>query len=654
MKSHLQNNAQKASLLRLLLALCCNALLLVVCYFICRIAFYLENYSYFGALPVSEAIDILRGGLRFDLSAIAYSNALYLLLLFFPLHGKEARWWPMFLRILFVSVNTICLSANLADAVYFPFIKRRATASIFTEFQNDDLTNIIGIEFVNHWYLTLLALILAVALWFLYRTPKLIVKPRWKYYLIQVIGLLLSALLLIGGMRGGFDPELRPLHNGHAREYVITPTHAVLVTNTPFSIFRTSSKKGYPEVHYFEESQLEQIYTPIHELSYANDTIQHHKDNVVIIVLESFSTAYSKHLNPYAEEGYTPFLDSLMREGLTYDLSLSNGISSIDAQASVFASIPMLIESFMSSRATMNDLDGIGNYLKPLGYTTAFFHGADNGSLSIDGFVKACGMDAYYGRREFNNDAEWDHHWGIWDEPFMQFMAQTLSHTPEPFCAGLFTVTSHHPFQIPPQYRDTFPEGNLPIYKAIRYTDHSLRHFFETAKQQSWYPHTLFVLTGDHINMQPYAELSNDLGAFMVPVFFYHPTDTTWRGHRAGIIQQTDILPTVLHHVGYQGTYFSFGNDLLNDAEEHMGALSYIHDQYQFVQDHYLLQFDGEKTTAFYDFRIDPLLQNNQVVSPSYVQPREEMETKLKAAIQQYMSRMNANRICIRQSQQSQ
>lgn len=634
------------------MSLVSNMLLVIACYTICRIAFFLENRLFFAGLSVSESLDILRGGLRFDLSALAYSNALYLVLLFFPLHVKEQRWWTLLLRILFVVINTLCLAANLADAVYYPFIKRRSTASVFTEFQNDNLTSIIGMELVNHWYLTLLALCFGFTLWFLYRTPNLKVKPRWKYYLTQVMGLLVSVTLAVGAMRGGFDPELRPLHDGQAREYVNTPTHAVLVANTPFSVFRTLSKKGYPEVHYFEESQLEQIYTPIHELSYAND-ILHHKDNVVIIILESFATAYSKHLNPYAEEGYTPFLDSLMREGLTYDLSLSNGISSIDAQASVLASIPMFIESFMSSRATMNNLDGIGNYLKPMGYTTAFFHGADNGSLSIDGFVKACGMDAYYGRNEFNDDSEWDHHWGIWDEPFMQFFANTLSQTPEPFCAGLFTVTSHHPFQIPPQYRDTFPEGKLPILKAIRYTDHSLRRFFETAKQQPWYAHTLFVLTGDHINMQPYAELTNDLGAFMVPVFFYHPTDSTWRGHREGIIQQTDILPTILHHVGYKGTYFSFGNDLLNDAEEHIGALSYIHGQYQYIQDHYLLQFDGNTSTALYDFRLDPLLQNNQVAAPSYEALRQQMETKLKAAIQQYMFRMNTNRISIKPLQKN-
>ena len=199
-------------------ALGCNLLLLIAAYMLCRLAFVLENHTLFHGIGAAEAWGIIRGGLRFDLSAIAYSNALYVLLLFFPLHIKERRDWQTFLHILFVAVNTICLASNLADAVYYPFIKRRTTASVFTEFQNDNLTNIIGLELANHWYLTLLGVLLAVALWLLYRTPSPSTAPRWKYYLTQVIGLLCSAPLLIVGIRGGVDPELRPLHNGNARE----------------------------------------------------------------------------------------------------------------------------------------------------------------------------------------------------------------------------------------------------------------------------------------------------------------------------------------------------------------------------------------------------------------------------------------------------
>ena len=528
-------------------------------------------------------------------------------------------------------------------------MKRRTTASVFTEFSGDDLTSIIGIELVNHWYFTLTGVLLLLLLWWAYRSPAISVKKRGRYYLSSTFAFLLGCVAVFFGTRGSLNLELRPIHNGIAKEFVCHPANASLVLNTPFSVLRTLGKKAYPNIHYFEESELETIFTPERFMAAPQ---KEHPDNVIILILESFSSEYSKRLTPErTDEGYMPFLDSLMNEGLTFDLSLANGLKSIDAQASTFASIPMMIEPFMSSQATMNHVDGIGNYLKGMGYETAFFHGADNGSLSIDGFVKSCGFDRYYGRNEYGNDADWDHHWGIWDEPFLLYFNQELSKLHEPFCASLFTLTSHHPFRIPEAYRNTFPEGSLPIHKCIRYTDHALRRFFEEAQQQAWYPHTLFVITGDHTNAQNLPVSMNDLGCFKVPVFFFHPTDSTWRGHQEGIIQQIDIMPTILHHVGYQGPYFAFGNDLLDQQTTRKGSIAYIHDLYQLTDNGWLLQFDGEQSTALYHYTQDAMLQTNLVADSHEQEQREKMERLIKAFVQQYAQRMNHNQLTVLSSQ---
>ena len=625
-----------------------NLLLLLVGYGLCRLAFWAENRQLF-QLDGSEVWGVVRGGFVFDLAAISYTNALYLMMVVLPLHWKETRKWQQAAKVVFVVVNWLALIANLADAVYFPFVKRRTTASVFTEFANDNLTDIFGIELVNHWYLTVAAVALLAALWWGYRTPRISTVPRSRYYTKTSAMLILAGVAVFFGIRGSFDLELRPIHNGIAKEFVKQPANAALVVNTPFSITRTIGKKSYPDLRYFEEAELERIFTPEREMSVARkDT----PDNIVILVLESFGSEYSKFLTPERpDEGFMPFLDSLMAEGLTYDLSLANGLKSIDAQVSTFASIPMMIEPFMSSQATMNRVEGMGNYLQTLGYETAYFHGADNGSLSIDGFVKSCGMEKYYGRTEYNNDDDWDHHWGIWDEPFLQFFGRQLGEMHEPFCAGVFTLTSHHPFRIPEAYCDTFPEGPLPIHRTIRYTDHSLRRFFEYARTQPWYPHTLFAITGDHTHVQNLPLSMNDLGMFKVPVFFYHPTDSTWRGHRPGIIQQIDLMPTILHHVGYQGRYFAFGNDLLDEQAPRLGSIAYIHDLYQLTEPDWLLQFDGERSTALYHYALDPYFQANLVTDENARPRREQMERTAKAFIQQYMTRMNQNRLTVLDNQ---
>ena len=65
---------------------------------------------------------------------------------------------------------------------------------------------------------------------------------------------------------------------------------------------------------------------------------------------------------------------------------------------------------------------------------------------------------------------------------------------------------------------------------------------------------------------------------------------------------------------------------------------------YQFVKGEYLLQFDGTRTTGFYRFKSDRLLQVNLVNRSRRWQP---MERELKAIIQQYMQRMNNDNLTI-------
>ena len=129
-----------------------NLLLLLVGYALCRLAFWAENRQFF-QLDLGEVWGIVRGGFVFDMAAIAYTNALYLVMVLLPLHWKETRKWQLATKVVFVAVNWVALVANLADAVYFPFVKRRTTSSVFTEFANDNLADIFGIELVNHWLL---------------------------------------------------------------------------------------------------------------------------------------------------------------------------------------------------------------------------------------------------------------------------------------------------------------------------------------------------------------------------------------------------------------------------------------------------------------------------------------------------------------------
>lgn len=182
------------------------------------------------------------------------------------------------------------------------------------------------------------------------------------------------------------------------------------------------------------------------------------------------------------------------------------------------------------------------------------------------------------------------------------------------------------------------------MHKCIRYADHALRRFFESASREPWFDNTLFVITADHTNQSCLPQYQSDLGLFSVPIIFYAPGDSTLRGLRSDIIaQQTDIMPTVLGYLGYDRPYVAFGCDLLATPPAETWAVSY-NGLYQYVKGDYMVQFDGDRLHAVYRFKEDPLLKNN-LLNVAPVDTIAGIEKELKAVIQQYMQRMNGNRL---------
>ena len=629
-----------------LLAVLWNLLLVYLVYQIARLEYYVENRDY-----LSYTWDIFQGGLLFDTSAILYTNALYVVMMLFPLHWKENKIYHKVCQWLFVVVNSITFAINLADSVYFRYTMRRTTTTVFEEFSNEgNLGSIIGTEFFNHWYLVLLFALVVFLLWRCYVEPSINSHSLkwWRYDVACLLSLLLFAPFCVAGMRGGFTTAVRPITISNANQYASRPVDAALALNTPFALIRSIGKNVFVVPHYFsDEKALASMYTPIHT---PNDSAAVVKKNVVVLIVESFGREYIGALNKDLEggkyKGYTPYVDALIGKSTTFQYSFCNGRKSIDGMPSVLSSIPMFVEPFILTPSSMNDYTGLAGILGQEGYETAFFHGAQNGSMGFQAFAQKTGFKHYFGRTEYEaakGTDDFDGTWAIWDEPFLQYYAEEMGKMKQPFMTAVFTASSHHPFVIPEQYKQQFPEGKLEIQKCIRYTDMAIGKFFETASKQPWFENTIFVLTSDHTNMSDHDYYQTDLGGFCSPIIIYEPS------HPEGqvidkIAQHIDILPTVLGMLGYQKPYFGFGIDLLNTPSEDTWAVNYLSGIYQYVRNGYVLQFDGQKTKGIYSLS-DSLMQQNLIHQPSVVSHQSQMERELKAIIQQYMERMTQNRL---------
>ena len=647
-------NIRRIPLLAPLAATLCNLLMVYVVYFLARVVYLLVNYSFFSqGLTFSHMLEMARGGLVFDTAAILVTNIPYIVLMLFPLHQKETRVYQQLCRWLFLLINGLALAVNLCDAVYFRFTMRRTTTTVFSEFTNEgNLGSIFLTEALHHFYLVLLFLLVMWAMFRLYCTTKLDRQRLcwWRYDLACLLSLAALAPFVVAGIRGGFTTAVRPITISNANQYVNRPVEAALVLNTPFSLYRTIGKDVFEVPDYFADSrEMARVYSPVHVPS---DTIPMQKKNVVVLIVESFGREYIGALNTTLDngryKGYTPCVDSLIARSVTFTRSFCNGCKSIDGMPSILSAIPMFVEPFFLTPASMNHVSGIASLLAGEGYQTAFFHGAQRGSMGFMAFARSTGFQQYYGREDydadsrFGGDEDFDGMWAIWDEPFLQYYAAKMSEMKQPFMTAVFTASSHHPYVVPDKYKDVYPEEGVVIHKCIRYTDMALGRFFQTASRQPWFNNTIFVLTSDHTNLTDHAYYETDLGGFCSPVIIYEPGNTERQPAVLDkIAQQIDILPTVMGMLHYPKPYFAFGIDVLNTPAEDTWAVNYLNGIYQYVKDGHVLQFDGQHTKAVYALT-DSLMQHNLLGS----YPRQQQsERELKAIIQQYMERMTEDRL---------
>lgn len=614
-------------------------LIVLALYQFSRVLFYWNNGFVFEEAGIMEFL----GGMRFDLSAIVYTNALVIFGHVIPGNFKYNKIYQTTLKLLFYVVNLLFLATNFIDIEYFKFTSRRSTYSLITASgMEGDILRLIPVFAKSYWWIFLGFIVLSVVFWKLipnvrFNKEAFSTKPTRKQQFLPYVFLVLSMAMILVVGRGGL--QRNPLKIVDAIRYANTPNNTPLVLNTPFSILKTISKKdNLKEIQYYSEEEIRQIYQPIITLD-NEEAFQ--KKNIVLIILESFGEE-----NLFLEfEGkkLTPVMDSLVTSSVYFNHAYANGRKSIDAVPSTILSIPSLMEiSYISSPYSFNQVDGFNKVLKEKNYTTAFYHGAFNGSQNFFQFSSIASFDHYYGKDEYDREGDEDGVWGIYDEEFLQFSVRQMNETPQPFFSTIFTISSHNPYRVPDKYKGHFPKGNRTIHESIAYADHALGKFFEAAKQTPWYKNTLFVITADHTSGDDKREAYylNPVGTYKIPILLIDVAHEDDHRTEEKLMAQIDLLPEILHYLNHSGEIFSFGNDPLK--KNNRTVANYNEGLYHFILDNYYVCFDGKKIIQVNDIDQDKLLEHDL---SDY--PKALFEERMKAYIQQFNNRVIRNKTII-------
>ena len=656
--------------------------MLLLTYSLLRVVFYVYNRSLF---PES-GFRPFWGGIRFDLSAIAYLNIPYLAAMLLPFKFAHNKTYRRICNIYFVAANSLALLAACIDIGYFPYVSKRMTADIFSYMGHAqfDFGSLAPLFLKEFWWIAVIWIALVTLLAgsrnshttknhdsasksrrhtiipFTFPTTKNVERAfvtdntenktvtgkmgQWLCYLL---------LLFLGltAMRGGW--QYRPLGIIHAGQYA-TPQYIPLVLNSPFTLIRTIGKKTIEERHDFPDlAAAEQLFSPVHQHYEASALHTAPVRNVVIIILEGISQEMFKfyHSEEPDYPQYCPFLDSIAARSWAWN-GIADGRRTMEGVPAIVCGIPTLMEhAFIETPFAMNNLHSPVSLLAEKGYRTLFFHGAENGSMNFESFCKSIGFQQYYGMDEYPRHDDYDGAWGIPDRSFLHFMAETLRKEPRPFFSCVMTLSSHHPFRLPKDAGEqaNYPKGTHPMHTVSAYTDLALREFFQILSQESWFDSTLFIITADHAYEGSGSFSQNPYGNYRIPMLFYHPAaDTAF--FCDDFMQQTDIMPTLFAYLRLQSPMVCFGQNLFDPKSQPM-AVNHLSGIYQIYRREHLLQFDGEKVVGFYNLKKDPMVKNNlSAGNPTEAANGNDSTLDsnllyLKAFLQSYSTRMIHNQL---------
>ena len=510
---------------------------LLLPYTLLRIGFYFYHLSIYKNFTQDDVFESFVLGIRFDVAAILLLNIFSIVLSLVP--SKNSKF-ILFDRLVFIGINSVGIIAALDDYELFLFMGKRLGFDLFMI--TDDIWDQLPQLLFNFWYFPFIGLIFALSYYYFDKVFFNLDEKKNPNILSQVIsGFCLLAASFIG-IRGGLQHKSINVQSAFTQG---KNELGHLVLNTPYHFLRTLKNKTTTKLSYFANDE-DAINVIMKSRDLRTFKGAKNKKNVVLIILESVSLEYM-------EKGYTPFLDGLKAQSVFFPFHLANGRRSIEALPSLLCGLPSLLDEPVSKSIFQgNKFSCMPNVLKAHNYTNYFFHGGAKGTMGFESYTLSSGFDRYFSKDDYPDKNDFDGTWGIYDGPYLEYVAEELHKMAKPFLAGIFTLSSHQPYSVPLSLKGRFPKGNLEIHESIGYADYALKNFFEKIKNRPWFSDTVFFITADHTSKLESHKFQNTIGRYRVPFIIYAPGDELdYNGQK--VTQHSDIPRAILNYLGLSG-----------------------------------------------------------------------------------------------------
>ncbi len=158
-----------------------------------------------------------------------------------------------------------------------------------------------------------------------------------------------------------------------------------------------------------------------------------------------------------------------------------------------------------------------------------------------------------------------------------------------------------------------------------------MQEFFNNIQNEEWFKNTIFIITADHTSGVNYnKDYKNKIGRYAIPLVVFKG-DGSLAGESNTIVQQIDIMPTILNEIGYSKPYLAFGKSMFS---EESWAVNKLYNNYRFITPEGIINSKLENYPTFSNWSLKEETDKNT----------KNIEL-LKAIKQDYNFRMKTNNL---------
>ena len=510
---------------------------------------------------------VLGHGLSLDMTVAGYVTVLPLLMTLLSLWVRlPERFWRRFFAAYFAVISVVTALIFAVDVALYEHwgFRLDATILIYLTDPKDAMASVDWGTAVRQ--IVLAALYAALMIWAYRRVTRLFDgRPTgWHTALPGTLAMLLLAGFDFLAIRGGLGASVANVSKVYFSSEMFL-NHAA--TNPVFSFLsalgdREDYAAAYP---FFDEATREEKFAQLRgDCSGApvervlREDVAH--PNVVVVILESFARTIMDET--VDGEPVMPNMQRLKEEGVWFENFFANSFRTDRGEVAILSGFPAQTRvSIMKLPGKSRNLPSIARSLGREGYATSFAYGGDLNFTNQASYMYATGWQELIWQRDLSFDAP-PADWGYDDALMCDWFADrviALSEGEQPFLAGLLTLSSHTPFDVP------YAKFSNRVLNAMAFSDECVGRMLERLKASAAWDNLLVVLVADHGYPYPKTLSYNEPLRHRIPMIW---TGGAVAGPRTvgTYASQIDLAATLLGQLGVAHDDFAYSKDIFAPA----------------------------------------------------------------------------------------